>query len=136
MKKTISILKSGFIISHLFVSYTKLIWRQPVLRPSVDERLIYTSWIKAHLTSLSLCMAVVGNWKTNQFNWMYVHTSSPVALTSDNISMVTVVELPGNTTPKAGKIVNIPRTSRILVLCPPPPPPPPPMFSLLKINRS
>ena len=40
--KEILLLKRGLIISHLFVSYTKLIWRQPVLRPSVDERLIYT----------------------------------------------------------------------------------------------
>ena len=29
-------LKRDLIISHLFVSYTKLIWRQPVLRPSVE----------------------------------------------------------------------------------------------------
>ena len=30
-------LKRGLIIFHLFVSYTKLIWRQPVLQPSVDD---------------------------------------------------------------------------------------------------
>ena len=29
-------LKQDLIISHLFVSYTKLIWHQPVLRPSVE----------------------------------------------------------------------------------------------------
>ena len=29
-------LERGLIIFHLFVSYTKLIWSQPVLRPSVD----------------------------------------------------------------------------------------------------
>ena len=34
-------MKWGLIISHLFVSYNKLIWRQPILRPSVDKRLIY-----------------------------------------------------------------------------------------------
>ena len=43
---TLVSLKRGLIISHLFVSYTKLIWPQPALRSSVDERLIYTYWIK------------------------------------------------------------------------------------------
>ena len=44
---------------------TKLVLRQPVPRPSVDERLIYTYWIKVmkvettNLTSLPLCLAVI-----------------------------------------------------------------------------
>ena len=59
-------MKRGLIISHLFVSYTKLLRRQPVLRPLADERLMYTYWIKVmkvettNFTSLPLCLVMNG----------------------------------------------------------------------------